>query len=97
MPQRRVADWTDVITIPTLAGIIDSSSYVYILSRASEITFYGGSFITDETGAILAEASSDRPEIITARFDLTALRERRAGWGLFRDRRPELYGDLSRY
>lgn len=40
MPQRRVADWTDVITIPTLAGIIDSSSYVYILSRASEITFY---------------------------------------------------------
>ena len=64
---------------------------------ASEITFYGGSFITDETGAILAQASSDRREVITARFDLSALRERRAGWGLFRDRRPELYGDLSRY
>jgi N-carbamoylputrescine amidase len=64
---------------------------------ASEITFYGGSFITDETGAILAQASPDQPEVITARFDLAAHRERRAGWGLFRDRRPELYGALSRY
>ena len=64
---------------------------------ASEITFYGGSFITDETGAILAQASPDQPEVISARFDLAAHRERRAGWGLFRDRRPELYGALSRY
>ena len=63
----------------------------------SEITFYGGSFITDETGAILTQAGSEQTEVITARFDLEALRERRAGWGLFRDRRPELYGDLSRY
>lgn len=63
----------------------------------SQISFYGSSFITDETGAIVAQASSDRREVITARFDLAAQRERRAGWGLFRDRRPELYGDLQRY
>ncbi len=40
IPQRRVADWTDTLTIPTLVGIMDSSSYIYILSRSSEITFY---------------------------------------------------------
>lgn len=63
----------------------------------SEITFYGSSFIADETGAIVAQAATDRREVITASFDLSALRERRAGWGLFRDRRPDLYGVLSRY
>jgi N-carbamoylputrescine amidase len=60
----------------------------------SEITFYGGSFITDETGALLAQATRAEPGIITASFDLTALRTRRAAWGLFRDRRPDLYGRL---
>ncbi len=60
----------------------------------SEITFYGGSFITDETGALLAQATRAEPGIITASFDLTALRARRAAWGLFRDRRPDLYGRL---
>lgn len=63
----------------------------------TEITFYGSSFIADETGAIVAQASSDRREVIAASFDLAAQRERRAGWGLFRDRRPDLYGVLSRY
>ena len=60
----------------------------------SEITFYGGSFITDETGALLAQATRAEPGIITASFDLTALRARRAAWGLSRDRRPDLYGRL---
>lgn len=60
----------------------------------SAITFYGGSFITDETGALLAQATRAAPGIITASFDLTALRARRAAWGLFRDRRPDLYGRL---
>ncbi len=60
----------------------------------SEITFYGGSFIADETGAVMAQASADQAEVITASFDLAAQRERRAAWGLFRDRRPELYARL---
>ncbi|MCB2054683.1 MAG: N-carbamoylputrescine amidase [Geminicoccaceae bacterium] len=54
------------------------------------LTFYGGSFITDNTGAIVAEAGTD-PGILTAEFDLDALQVARASWGLFRDRRPDLY------
>jgi N-carbamoylputrescine amidase len=59
-----------------------------------EITFYGSSFITDHTGAKVAEAPRDADAILTATFDLDQLAADRAGWGLFRDRRPELYGAL---
>jgi len=63
----------------------------------SSITFYGSSFIADETGEIVAQASADQPEVITASFDLAVQRERRAAWGLFRDRRPDLYSRLLDY
>ena len=59
------------------------------------LTFYGSSFIADQTGAIVAEAGRDARADITATFDLEAIRARRAAWGLFRDRRPELYGALT--
>ena len=58
------------------------------------LTFYGGSFIADETGAKVAEAGEAEEAVITASFDLAAIRARRAAWGLFRDRRPDLYGAL---
>jgi N-carbamoylputrescine amidase len=59
------------------------------------IRFYGSSFITDATGAKLAEAASAEQSIITASFDLDALQKQRRGWFVFRDRRPELYGALG--
>jgi len=58
------------------------------------LTFYGSSFITDQTGAKVAEAPRDERAVITASFDLDAIRTQRAAWGLFRDRRPDLYGAL---
>jgi N-carbamoylputrescine amidase len=60
----------------------------------SEITFYGSSFIAGQQGQLLAEAPRDREAVITAKLDLDALRAQRASWGLFRDRRPELYDPL---
>ncbi|MGX1196085.1 N-carbamoylputrescine amidase [Parvibaculum sp. MBR-TMA-1.3b-4.2] len=60
-----------------------------------ELTFYGSSFLAGPTGEIVAEASRDKQEVITATFDLDEIRKRRVGWGLFRDRRPELYHPIS--
>ncbi len=57
------------------------------------IHFYGRTFITDETGAKIKEAQ-DGNDIISAEIDIEANRATRAAWGLFRDRRPELYGIL---
>lgn len=58
------------------------------------ITFYGSAFIADQTGAKVAEAGEDQEAVVTASFDLDAIRAQRAAWGLFRDRRPDLYGPL---
>lgn len=60
----------------------------------SELTFYGSSFITNETGQLLHEADRVSESILLQSFDLDAINERRTGWGLFRDRRPECYRPL---
>ena len=57
----------------------------------NEIMFYGSSFIADATGAKVAEADREEETVLTATFDLEAVRAMRLGWGVFRDRRPELY------
>jgi N-carbamoylputrescine amidase len=59
-----------------------------------EITFYGSSFIADATGDKVAEADRSTPTVLTATFDRGELAEMRHSWGLFRDRRPDLYGSL---
>jgi N-carbamoylputrescine amidase len=64
---------------------------------STEITFYGSSFIADATGAIVAELGRHDEGVVTAAFDLDAIARQRAGWGLFRDRRPELYGVLGKH
>ena len=55
------------------------------------VDFYGSSFITDGTGEIVEQAPTSGEAVVTAAFDLDALAEARAAWGLFRDRRPDLY------
>ena len=59
--------------------------------QRSALEFYGSSFMTDGTGALVQDASRDREEILLAEYDLDALAEDRLSWGLFRDRRPECY------
>lgn len=61
-----------------------------------ETTFYGSSFITDHTGGKLAEAPRDEEAIIYAEIDLAATAQARHSWGLFRDRRPDLYGSVGK-
>ncbi|MEY4956125.1 MAG: hypothetical protein RL409_382 [Gemmatimonadota bacterium] len=58
------------------------------------VTYYGSSFIADHTGALVAEADRRTETVLTATFDLEAINEYRRAWGVFRDRRPDLYGPL---
>jgi N-carbamoylputrescine amidase len=60
----------------------------------SHITFYGSSFITDATGAIVQSMNKTDSGIICHTFDLDGLNALRQEWGLFRDRRPTQYGTL---
>ena len=59
--------------------------------QRSALVFYGSSFMTDETGGLKACASRDQEEILTGVYDLDDLAYKRLEWGLFRDRRPEMY------
>lgn len=62
--------------------------------QGTSLTFYGTSFIAGPAGQIVAEADRTTESVITATFDLDAIRHQRAAWGLFRDRRPDLYRSL---
>ncbi len=59
--------------------------------QTSELVFYGSSFITDETGEVLQSADRESETVLVSEFDLDAIEELRMSWGLFRDRRPEMY------
>jgi N-carbamoylputrescine amidase len=63
-------------------------------SKDKAMEFYGSSFICDETGAMLQTADRKSETVLTATFDLDRIRLYRRNWGLFRDRRPDLYGAL---
>lgn len=60
-----------------------------------ELTFYGSSFISDHTGAMLQTATRDQEEILLQEIDLAATAKARENWGVFQSRRPDLYNDLT--
>ncbi len=94
-------------------ALLTTHTYPACLPSSGEITFYGGSFIADPTGAVVAQvgarpvhlmgefAGSIDPKpspvqgFVVAQFDLHAVQRQRLGWGMFRDRRPELYGAIN--
>lgn len=57
----------------------------------STITFFGNSFIAGPTGEVVKLANDKDEEVLVAEFDLDEIKSTRHGWGIFRDRRPDLY------
>lgn len=74
--------------------VVASNRIGHEVQKNSEMTFYGSSFIADETGGLVAEADRETEGVITAEFDLDAIAQKRREWGVFRDRRPGMYGTL---
>lgn len=66
-------------------------------NQSSSLTFYGSSFIADETGALVEQADRENDAVLTHTFDLDEIREMRSSWGVFRDRRPEMYGAMRSF
>jgi len=77
-----------------IAPVIASNRIGTESSKAVEMNFYGSSFITDHTGAIAKTADRTTECVLTAEIDLDEVRAYRRTWGVFRDRRPDLYGSL---
>ena len=65
-------------------------------NQTSSLLFYASSFMSDETGAIIKQASRDKEEILLHEYDLEEIDKKRMEWGLFRDRRPSMYHDITK-
>ncbi|MDF2614279.1 MAG: N-carbamoylputrescine amidase [Clostridia bacterium] len=63
----------------------------------SKITFYGSSFIAGPQGNKITEADRSEETVLVSEFDLDELEKQRIEWGIFRDRRPDLYKVITSY
>ncbi|KAF6561231.1 N-carbamoylputrescine amidase [Paenibacillus sp. EKM202P] len=80
-----------------LIPVIASNRIGMETDEESSINFYGSSFIAGPQGNKITEASRTDEEVLIAEFDLDELEVGRIEWGIFRDRRPELYKMIATY
>ena len=59
------------------------------------LEFWGGSFLADPFGRVIAEASHDKEEILVGEVDLKALEDIRRNWPFLRDRRIDSYAPIT--
>lgn len=78
-----------------LLPVVAANRYGHEVGQSCDITFYGSSFIADNTGEKVAEAGRDSDAVLVASFDRQEMHSLRASWGLFRDRRPNLYSSVT--
>jgi N-carbamoylputrescine amidase len=64
-------------------------------NQSSSLKFYGSSFLTDSTGALLKSLGRDEEGVILETYDFDQIKQDRRNWGLFRDRRPEQYKAIA--
>ncbi len=95
----------DAWTTAQRAHAIANGCYVAAVNRVGHerdqpgdagLEFWGSSFVCDPSGVVVAEASTDREEILVATVDLGKIDETRTHWPFLRDRRIDAYGDLAR-
>ncbi len=100
LPQDSSTHWQNVMRGHAAANIMPVMAANRIgLEKAgkSSMTFYGRSFIADQHGEKVAEFGREEEGLLYAEFDLEAINKERVDWGVFRDRRVDLYGDLLHY
>ena len=66
------------------------------VGREGALRFWGGSFVADPFGEIVARASSSGEEVLVAAVDLNRIRVSQEGWRFLDNRRPGTYSDLVR-
>ena len=74
-----------------MVGVIASNRIGDELNNNVKMNFYGHSLIINETGEVVKEMNSDKEGYASYAFDLESLQNKRSEWGLFRDRREDLY------
>ncbi len=65
--------------------------------KNSSMKFFGSSFISDQHGDFVKEMNREEEGMRVAEFDLKAIAEERYSWGVYRDRRTDLYSPLLKH
>jgi agmatine deiminase len=89
-------DWQEAWELIQRSHAIANSVHIAAVNRVGQegdIRFFGGSFVCDAFGKLLAHAG-DKEETVTARIDLRMNTTIRDSWGFFRNRRPDTYGSV---
>jgi N-carbamoylputrescine amidase len=66
-----------------------------VRAEGKGLEFWGGSFISDPFGRVIAEASEDREEILLGEINLGTLEDTRRNWPFLRDRRIDSYAPIT--
>jgi len=77
-------------------GAVNRVGFEQPVAEQAGIEFWGSSFIADPQGVIIAEAGTDREEVLLAEVDLAHLENIRRNWPFLRDRRIDAYGEITR-
>jgi N-carbamoylputrescine amidase len=87
--------WEDAMRAhASLNGIFVAA--VNRVGREGDLRFWGGSFVADPFGEVLARASHSKEQVLVASLDLNRIRVSQEGWGFLHNRRPHSYTDLTR-
>ena len=78
----------------SLNGIFTAA--VNRVGREGELKFWGGSFVADPFGQVVARASRTKEEVLIVRLDLSRIKVSQEGWRFLNNRRPKSYTDLVR-
>lgn len=92
-------DWHDAWRTVQRAHAIANGVHVAAVNRVGEegwLEFWGGSFICDSFGKVIAEASITNEEVVVAEVDLAKNQQIQDGWGFLRNRRPDTYKPLTK-
>jgi agmatine deiminase len=91
-------DWHDAWRTVQRAHAIANGVHVAAVNRVGEedwLEFWGGSFVCDSFGKVLAEAGTAEEEVVVAELDLSHNIRIQEGWGFLRNRRPDTYSPLT--
>lgn len=100
LPKDSKSHWQNVMKGHAAANIMPvmAANRVGVESIGkSSMKFYGSSFIADQHGDFVEEMNREEEGIRCAEFDLAEIAKERFGWGVYRDRRTDLYEDLLKY
>jgi N-carbamoylputrescine amidase len=87
--------WEDAMRAhASLNGIFTAA--VNRVGREGDLRFWGGSFVADPFGEVVARASHSKEEVLIASLDLSRIRVSQEGWRFLHNRRPQSYSDLVR-